>query len=62
MNGTHDTMQIIAEVNPMKVYVVLFESGRIYGVYKTKLSARKVVKEMSDTFYENATIREEIVR
>ena len=42
----------------MKLYVVLFESGRIYAIYSSKAKAQKVVAEMQNEFYENATIQE----
>ena len=41
----------------MKLYVVLFESGRIYAIYKSRFKAQKSVKEL-DAYYEKATIQE----
>ena len=42
----------------MKLYVVIFESGRIYAIYSSKAKAQKQVAELQNLYYENATIQE----
>lgn len=42
----------------MRIYVVFFESGKIYGIYTNKSKALKEVDQLNNVCYENATIKE----
>ncbi len=42
----------------MRVYVVFFASGRIYGIYTNKSKALKEVEQLNNVYYDNATIKE----
>ena len=42
----------------MRLYVVLLESGKIYGIYSNKKKAQKELADLQDIYYENASLEE----